>query len=68
FYSLGAFDRHRTGSFNDGTRRCLTVVEMRERNFGKSKDGYWLAPIAKKDRERLLSLRAGKNIKDENDD
>ena len=27
FNSSSAFDQHRTGSFN-GTRRCLTVVEM----------------------------------------
>jgi hypothetical protein len=56
FNSSNAFDQHRTGSFN-GNRRCLTVVEMQAKNFGKTKDDFWLCPVAPKDRERLNRIR-----------
>jgi hypothetical protein len=56
FNSCNAFDQHRTGSFN-GTRRCLTVVEMQAKNFGKTKDAFWLCPVTLKDRERLNRIR-----------
>jgi len=56
FNSCNAFDQHRTGSFN-GTRRCLTVVEMQAKNFGKTKDDFWLCPVSPKDRERLNRIR-----------
>ncbi len=56
FNSIKAFDQHRTGSFS-GTRRCLTVVEMQAKNFGKTKDDYWLCPVTLKDRERLNRIR-----------
>ena len=50
FNSSNAFDQHRTGLFN-GNRRCLTVVEMQAKNFGKTKDDFWLCPVSPKDRE-----------------
>jgi len=56
FNSTNAFDLHRTGSFN-GTRRCLTVIEMQAKSFGKTKDDYWLCPVSSKDRERLNRIR-----------
>jgi len=56
FNSIKAFDQHRTGLFN-GTRRCLTVVEMQAKNFGKTKDDFWLCPVSPKDRERLNRIR-----------
>ena len=56
FNSSKAFDQHRTGSFN-GNRRCLTVVEMQAKNFGKTKDDFWLCPVSPKDRERLNRIR-----------
>ena len=56
FNSSGAFDQHRTGLFDD-TRRCLTVVEMRAKNFSKTKDDFWLCPVTLKDRERLNRIR-----------
>jgi hypothetical protein len=58
FNSTAAFDKHRTGNF-DGSRRCLTTEEMHARNFGKTATGFWLAPIATKDRERLAKIRRG---------
>jgi len=56
FNSSKAFDQHRTGLFN-GTRRCLTVVEMQAKNFSKTKDDFWLCPVTPKDRERLNRIR-----------
>jgi len=56
FNSSNAFGQHRTGSFN-GNRRCLTVVEMQAKNFGKTKDDFWLCPVAPKDRKRLNRIR-----------
>ncbi len=56
FNSSKAFGQHRTGLFN-GTRRCLTVVEIQAMNFSKTKDDFWLCPIALEDRERINSIR-----------
>lgn len=56
FNSSKAFDQHRTGLFNDA-RNCLTVVEMQTMDFGKTKDDFWLCPIALEDRERINSIR-----------
>jgi len=56
FNSSNAFGQHRTGSFN-GNRRCLTVVEMQAKNFGKTKDDFWLCPVSPKDRKRLNRIR-----------
>jgi len=56
FNSSNAFEQHRTGLFN-GTRRCLTVVELLAKNFGKTKDDFWLCPVAPEDRERLNCMR-----------
>ena len=57
FNSSNAFEQHRTRLFN-GTRRCLTVVEMQARTFSKTEDDFWLCPVSLKDRERLNRLRA----------
>ena len=57
FNSNHAFDKHRIGSFEPDTRRCLTVAEMEAMNFRKTKDDFWLSPIAPKDRERLNRIR-----------
>ena len=56
FNSSKAFDQHRTGLFNDA-RNCLTVVEMQTMDFGKTKDDFWLCPVAPKDRKRLNRIR-----------
>lgn len=58
FNSSKAFDQHRTGKFNS-KRRCLTIGEMETNGFRKNRDGYWLSPVAEKDRERLAGLRKG---------
>ena len=60
FNSFKAFDQHRTGLFN-GVRNCLTVVEMQTMNFGKTKDDFWLCPVAPKDRERISLIRNKSN-------
>ena len=58
FNSNHAFDRHRIGSFEPDTRRCLTAAEMEAMKFGKTKDDFWLCPVSLKDRERLNHLRS----------
>lgn len=40
FGGLTAFERHRVGSFEDGSRRCLTLPEMQARRMVVSPDGY----------------------------
>jgi hypothetical protein len=57
FNSITAFDKHRTGKF-DGSRRCLSTDEMLAQGFGKTSDGFWLAPVKPEDRKRLTCLRA----------
>lgn len=41
------FARHRTGTFGTiqkpGTRRCLTVAEMKRRGWHLRPDGFWVA-------------------------
>ncbi|MCC2680847.1 MAG: hypothetical protein K0S36_411 [Nitrosospira multiformis] len=62
FNSTTAFDKHRTGEFN-GHRTCLSTDEMLARGFGKTSDGFWLAPIVPEDRERLTRVRASQGIR-----
>jgi hypothetical protein len=62
FNSTNAFDKHRTGEFN-GNRTCLSTDEMLARGFGKTSDGFWLAPIMPEDRERLARVRASQGIR-----
>jgi hypothetical protein len=37
------FDRHRTGGFHDGSRRCLTDAEMVEKGWTRV-EHRWLSP------------------------
>ena len=60
FNSTKAFEQHRTGRFS-GTRRCLTVSEMLDKDFHKTTDDFWLCPVLAKDRERLSRIRAVNN-------
>lgn len=57
FNSNTAFDKHRTGKFG-ASRRCLSTDEMLSQGFGKTSDGFWLAPLKPEDRERLTRVRA----------
>ena len=57
FNSTHAFTKHRVGSFEPDTRRCLTVAEMEAKTFSKTQDDYWLCPVSPKDRERLNRIR-----------
>lgn len=41
FHSVGAFDRHRTGTYQPLARRCLSTHEMRERGMVQRSDGFW---------------------------
>ncbi len=42
FNSNKAFDKHRTGSFHDGERRCLNVQEMEAKGMLKNSSGFWI--------------------------
>jgi len=57
FNSTHAFTKHRVGSFEPDTRRCLTAAEMEAMKFGKTKDDFWLCPVSPKDWERLNRMR-----------
>jgi len=57
FNSTHAFTKHRVGSFEPDTRRCLTVAEMEAKTFSKTQDDFWLCPVTLKDRERLNRIR-----------
>lgn len=41
FTSLTAFDKHRTGSFKDGSRRCMTEQEMSKAGLERKARGKW---------------------------
>jgi hypothetical protein len=41
FAGLPAFDEHRTGSFRQGNRRCMTRREMQEHGFVRDEKGWW---------------------------
>ena len=44
FARTAGFTQHRTGSFTDDTRRCLSVSEMQERGFQLDVSGFWRMP------------------------
>jgi len=48
FNSTYAFDLHRVGEFRDGSRRCLSVEEMRERGMVKNKLGFWISGVSRR--------------------
>jgi len=41
FSRTSGFTKHRTGSFSQDTRRCLTVEEMQECGFHRDVSGFW---------------------------
>ncbi len=46
FAGVAAFDEHRTGSFTQNTRRCLSVREMQARGMIRNDKGWWSLPLA----------------------
>lgn len=46
-------DDHRIGDFNDGSRRCMTDDELRERGWVQEPDGYWISARTIRKREVL---------------
>lgn len=49
FTSNSGFDRHKTGSYDDNSRRCKTEAELSEANWSCSDDGnkVWRLPGSK---------------------
>ena len=41
FNSTYAFDKHRTGSYAEDNRRCMTAAEMRANGMAKNQAGFW---------------------------
>lgn len=41
FHSVGAFDKHRTGTYQPLARRCLSTDEMRDTGMVQRADGFW---------------------------
>jgi hypothetical protein len=55
FFSLTAFDKHRTGD-HGRNRRCRTPDEMLEKGMCLNKDGYWVSEkMTEEKRERFKS-------------
>lgn len=42
FHSVGAFDMHRTGTYQPLTRRCLSPDEMRSAGRVQRANGFWM--------------------------
>lgn len=42
FNSTLAFDKHRTGSHKNNTRRCMDIEEMEGLGMSKNKNGFWV--------------------------
>lgn len=45
FKSTAAFDKHRTGPFRNGERRCKTYDEMSQAGMAVNAKGYWVTAI-----------------------
>lgn len=46
FNSLGAFDKHRTGSYQpSGLRRCRSIQEMTDSGMCKNAAGFWVTAL-----------------------
>ena len=52
FKTLSAFDKHRTGPYGWGSRRCLSAEEMTAKGFRLHATGRWMAPPSRHDLER----------------
>ena len=58
FNKTATFEAHRVGAFGArNTRRCLSIREMELKNFTKTQDDYWLAPISEKTKEYFKKRR-----------
>jgi hypothetical protein len=42
FNSVSAFDKHRTGEYSDGSRRCLTPTELTAKGWLHNARGLWI--------------------------
>lgn len=42
FNSVAGFDRHRTGSYDPLTRRCLDYGQLMRKGFSKNAAGFWI--------------------------
>lgn len=45
FNSVYAFDKHRTGTYEPCTRRCMTTEEMEAKGMCLNADGYWVTAL-----------------------
>lgn len=44
FNSTSAFEKHRTGTYEEG-RRCMTTEEMLAAKMAINKDGWWVGSL-----------------------
>lgn len=47
FNSTYAFDKHRTGQYEDFGRRCFSPEEMIKMGMEKNSDGFWVTSRSK---------------------
>lgn len=59
FSGMTAFDKHRIGSYQPNTRRCMNASEMLGAGLVLRND-VWGLPITEEQREQLASLRTVK--------
>ncbi|HZT98095.1 MAG TPA: hypothetical protein VFA10_00450 [Ktedonobacteraceae bacterium] len=45
FAGVAAFDAHRTGSFKQRTRRCMSRREMQTHGMTRNEKGWWMMPL-----------------------
>ena len=56
FISVEAFDAHRTGSFQNKTRRCMTEREMCAAGMVQNSKGWWLVPAESEQQAHKLGV------------
>ncbi len=62
FTSVSAFDKHRTGSFKDGSRRCMTEQEMTRAGLERKARGKW-GKVASDDLQAMILRRNDQALK-----
>lgn len=64
FNSVSVFDRHRVGTWGNGSaaRQCLTPAAMAERGWSRNPAGFWIMETRAQRAARAVASRAGAAI------
>lgn len=55
FSTENNFDKHRTGEYGNGSRRCMTLNEIIAFGMKQDRKGVWKIPMTESTRERFSS-------------